>query len=191
MILVLEEPLRARATELLGLILLDEQRRHAEEIRQRAQHHGNERGTRIGVRHAQEVESDHHERRERENVGHRQYDAHERRARDVAVEDLAPPRLDRLESMAHASAQITDLDLLGHVEVTGAALVTESHDTLLPAGQLCRTNCPELEFIRSRGRLTASGQQEALEHLETCALCRNVYQATTLDVRAPRAVVTV
>jgi RNA polymerase sigma-70 factor (ECF subfamily) len=53
------------------------------------------------------------------------------------------------------------------------------------------TNCPELEFIRSRGRLTASGQQEALEHLETCALCRNVYQATTLDVRAPRAVVTV
>ena len=52
-------------------------------------------------------------------------------------------------------------------------------------------HCAELAFMVSRGRLSASEQREALEHLESCALCRDAYQTTTVGVRAQQAVVPV
>ncbi len=54
-----------------------------------------------------------------------------------------------------------------------------------------RTNCAELAFLMSRGKLSAAGQREAIEHLETCALCRNAYQTTTVGIPAQQAVVPV
>jgi RNA polymerase sigma-70 factor (ECF subfamily) len=54
-----------------------------------------------------------------------------------------------------------------------------------------RIGCTELAFLITRGRLSAADQRDAFEHLESCALCRDAYQSSTLSVRAPQAVVTV
>ena len=54
-----------------------------------------------------------------------------------------------------------------------------------------RTHCAELAFMKSRGRLSAAGQREAFDHLESCALCRNAYQTSTVAVYAQPAVVPV
>jgi RNA polymerase sigma-70 factor (ECF subfamily) len=55
-----------------------------------------------------------------------------------------------------------------------------------------RIHCAELAFRVSRGRLSADDQRGAFEHLESCALCRDVYQSSTLvGVRAEQAVVPV
>jgi RNA polymerase sigma-70 factor, ECF subfamily len=54
-----------------------------------------------------------------------------------------------------------------------------------------RIHCAELAFLMTRGRLSASDRRDAFEHLESCALCREAYQSSTLSVRAEQAVMTV
>ncbi|MGH7722788.1 MAG: RNA polymerase sigma factor [Candidatus Dormibacteria bacterium] len=51
------------------------------------------------------------------------------------------------------------------------------------------TNCAELAFLMTRGRLSSADRREAMEHLETCALCRDAYASPTAGVRAEQAVV--
>lgn len=51
-----------------------------------------------------------------------------------------------------------------------------------------RTNCAELAFMISRGKLNAADQREAISHLETCALCRNAYQTALVGVPSQQAV---
>ncbi|HWF58000.1 MAG TPA: sigma-70 family RNA polymerase sigma factor [Candidatus Dormibacteraeota bacterium] len=51
------------------------------------------------------------------------------------------------------------------------------------------TSCAEMAFLVTRGRLGASEQREAVEHLETCALCRDAYQGSALSAAAGQAVV--
>jgi len=52
-----------------------------------------------------------------------------------------------------------------------------------------RTNCAELAFMMTRGRLSADDHRDAFEHLESCALCRAAYQSTAVDLGARQAVV--
>jgi RNA polymerase sigma-70 factor (ECF subfamily) len=54
-----------------------------------------------------------------------------------------------------------------------------------------QTRCAELAFMMSRGQLSPTEQRAAVNHLETCALCRNVYRSANGAAPARRAVVSV
>jgi RNA polymerase sigma-70 factor, ECF subfamily len=51
--------------------------------------------------------------------------------------------------------------------------------------------CAELAFMMTRGRLSHEEQRDAIEHLESCSVCRAAYQTTTVGVRGQHAVVPV
>lgn len=51
-----------------------------------------------------------------------------------------------------------------------------------------RTQCAELAFMMSRGRLSAEEQRSVIEHLEACPLCRETYHDRADSDLRPRVV---
>jgi RNA polymerase sigma-70 factor, ECF subfamily len=52
-----------------------------------------------------------------------------------------------------------------------------------------RTSCAELAFMMTRGRLAADDRRDAVEHLDSCAPCRDAYERSAVGAGARQAVV--